>query len=73
MSVQATLLGNVSSSLSSSQAAVCEGFLSLDECFSALSGMAKRKAPGLDGLPAEFYGFMCHVPFSAQRGDFFDF
>ena len=54
-SVQATLLSNLSSSLSSSQAAVCEGFLSLDECFSALSGMAKRKAPGLDGLPAEFY------------------
>ena len=53
--MQATLLGNISSSLSSVQAAVCEGFLSLDECFSALSGMAKRKAPGLDGLPAEFY------------------
>ena len=54
-SVQATLLGNVSSSLSSVQATVCDGLLSLDECFSALSGMAKRKAPGLDGLPAEFY------------------
>ena len=55
MSVQATLLDNVLSSLSSVQAAVSEGLLSLDECFTALSGMAKRKAPGLDGLPAEFY------------------
>lgn len=28
---------------------------SVEECFEALTGMARRKAPGLDGLPAEFY------------------
>ena len=54
-SVQSSLLGNLSSSLSSDQSALCEGFLSVDECYVALAGMAKRKAPGLDGLPAEFY------------------
>ena len=54
-SVQASLLGDLSSSLSPSQSAFCDGFLSVSECFSALSGMAKRKAPGQDGLPGEFY------------------
>ena len=54
-SVQATLFGNLTSSLSSSQSAVCDGLLSVRERFSAFSGMAKRKAPSLDGLPAEFY------------------
>ena len=29
--------------------------MSLNEAFVALSGMAKSKSPGLDGLPAEFY------------------
>ena len=33
---------------------MCEGYLSV-ECFKALIGMARQKAPGLDGLPAEFY------------------
>ena len=55
VSVQASLLDNLSSSLSSAQSALCEGSLTVEECFSALTGMAKRKAPGLDGLPAEFY------------------
>ena len=54
-SVQASLLSNLSSSLSPDQSALCEGLLSAEECFSALAGMAKRKAPGCDGLPAEFY------------------
>ena len=54
-SVQASLLANLPSALSSSQASQCEGHLSADECFQALQGMARRKAPGLDGLPMEFY------------------
>ena len=53
--VQASLLGNLSSSLSSEEASSCEGDLTLDECFTALHGMARCKAPGLDGLPMEFY------------------
>lgn len=27
----------------------------LDECYKALTGMAHRKAPGLDDFPMEFY------------------
>ena len=49
------LLSKVSSSLSSEQALLCEGPLSLEECFTALKGMARGKAPGVDGLPMEFY------------------
>lgn len=50
-----SLLGNISSTLASEEAGICDGLLSADECFVALLGMAKRKAPGLDGLPMEFY------------------
>ena len=58
---QESLLDNIESSLSAIQSESCEGLLSLGECFVALSGMAKRKAPGLDGLPAEFYLKFWHV------------
>ena len=54
-SVQASLIINLPSTLSSEQASQCEGYLSLAECFAALQGMARRKAPGIDGLPMEFY------------------
>ena len=54
-SVQASFLGNLSLSLDHDQAAVCEGPLTLVECLTALQGMARRKAPGSDGLPMEFY------------------
>ena len=50
-----TLLANLTSVLPPDQAGHCDGPLSNSECFTALQGMAKRKAPGLDGLPAEFY------------------
>ena len=77
---QSALLGNLSSFLPGDQAALCEGHLSVKEVSTALLGMARRKAPGLDGLPVEFYvkffscfrlkflsrfGFPCS--FSAQR------
>ena len=52
---QEELLSKLSASLSADQSEVCEGALSVDECFSALKGMAHRKAPGNDGLPMEFY------------------
>ena len=50
-----SLLGNLVSSLSPEQAETCEGPLTVPECHQALLGMARRKAPGSDGLPAEFY------------------
>ena len=53
--VQADLLENLSSSLSGGQSSLCEGHLTVVEVLSALRGMARRKAPGLDGLPMEFY------------------
>ena len=53
--VRDSLLSHISSSLSSEQADLCEGLLSVSECYSALVGMARRKAPGSDGLPMEFY------------------
>lgn len=55
VAAQDSLLSNITSTLSSNQADLCEGPLTIDECHLALLGMAKRKAPGLDGLPMEFY------------------
>ena len=52
---QFALLENLSSVLPGDQAALCEGHLSAMEASSALLGMARRNAPGLDGLPVEFY------------------
>ena len=51
---QESLLDNLQSSLPETQSESCESLLSIEECFAALTGMAKHKAPGLDGLPAEF-------------------
>ena len=54
-SAQESLLNNVESSLPNDKSDTCEGLLTVEECFAALAGMARRKAPGSDGLPAEFY------------------
>ena len=48
-------LSQIQQTLSAEQRRLCEGELSLEECKAALDGMALGKAPGLDGLPAEFY------------------
>ena len=48
-------------SLDGDQAALCEGLLAVEECFAALKGMARSKAPGSDGLPMEFYLKFWHV------------
>ena len=53
--VQDELLSNLSLSLSSEEADLYEGDLTVAECLKAVQGMAKSKTPGLDGLPAEFY------------------
>ena len=50
-----SLLSKVSSTLPSTQADLCDGPLSFDECFAALNGMARGKSPGSEGLPMEFY------------------
>ena len=53
--IQDELLGKLPSSLSHDQASTCDGHITVGEAFSALSGMAKSKSPGSDGLTAEFY------------------
>ena len=55
LTVQASLLSNVSDRVPADRVGDCEGPLSVAECFAALSGMARGKAPGIDGLPMEFY------------------
>ena len=52
---QCELLSKVSARLSVEQSASCEGEFSVEECLSALQGMAHRKAPDNNGLPIEFY------------------
>ena len=58
---RAELLSNISSVLPYNDSQVCEGLLSQEECFAALQGMARGKAPGCDGLPMEFYLKFWHV------------
>ena len=41
--------------LNDSDANVCEGIVTPDECFKALESMARNKSPGYDGIPTEFY------------------
>ena len=59
--VQSSLLSNFPCPLPCDQARLCEGPLTPHECLCALKGMAKNKAPGLDGLPVEFYLRFWHV------------
>ena len=49
------LLDELSSSLEPDQVPVCEGYLSTQKVYEALGGMATRKSPDSDALPAEFY------------------
>ena len=54
-SLQDSFLDTLESSLSNDQRNLCEGLLLPEECLLALQGMSNGKAPGLDGLPKEFY------------------
>ena len=53
--IQSSLLRNLTATLPRDQASHCEGSLTPSEVLKALKGMARGKAPGLDGLPMEFY------------------
>ena len=57
---QESVLSNIESLLPL-QSESRDGLLLVLECLEALSGMAKRKTPGLHGLPAEFYLKFWHV------------
>ena len=57
-----SLLGSLVSSLSHQQAETCEGPLMVAKCHQGLLSMARKKAPGSDGLPAEFYTRFWDVP-----------
>ncbi|MCP3926072.1 MAG: hypothetical protein GY714_26205, partial [Desulfobacterales bacterium] len=52
---QDELLSKVDSKLSDSEREGCEGQLTKNELFTALSKMKNNKTPGLDGIPVEFY------------------
>lgn len=54
-SVQSELLDKLVSFVPAGEQQLCEGHFTVDEACSALKGMAKGKAPGTDGFPAEFY------------------
>ena len=41
--------------LTDEEANICEGPITLKECYEALHGMKLNKSPGLDGLTVEFY------------------
>ena len=59
--VHDSLLSQLCASLSSEPSSLCEGTLTVGEIRDALQGMARGKAPGSDGLPAEFYQKCWHI------------
>ena len=52
---QGAFLSSLERKLSAAESESCEGDLTEEECLRALKQMASSKAPGVDGLPAEFY------------------
>ena len=63
---QDSLLGCLTARLPGEARDSCDGLLSTEEVFKAVEGkavegMASEKAPGSDGLPAEFYRAFWHV------------
>ena len=52
---QSDLLSSLTNSLSADQSMLCEGQISLEEITNAVKGLSSGKAPGPDGLSAEFY------------------
>ena len=52
---QKRFLDTLENSLSPLLSMQCEGPLTNDECFEAVSAMDSSKSPGIDGLPPEFF------------------
>ena len=52
---QETLLNTIHRWLPEEVRAGLEGPLTLEECYHEMAGMERRKSPGSDGLPVEFY------------------
>ena len=49
------LLDQLDTALTADDQQRCEGELTLNECFEAVSQLSSNKSPGSDGLPIEFY------------------
>ena len=47
--------------LNDEQKKMCDGVLTVDECFEVLNTFKKNKSPGNDGLTAEFYKSFWHL------------
>ena len=47
--------------LNDEQQKMCDGVLTVDECFEVLNTFKKNKSPGNDGLTAEFYKSFWHL------------
>ena len=52
---QETLLNTINRYLPEEVSAGLEGPLTLDECYWTMAGIERRKSPGSDGIPVEFY------------------
>lgn len=52
---QTFFLNSLTFSLSATESALCDGEISVEECFAALQTCANNKSPGIDGLPYEFF------------------
>ena len=55
MQIQTKIIDDLKLSLTDLERDSCEGIISTEELFVALKGLQTGKAPGSDGLPAEFY------------------
>ena len=55
MQIQTKIIEDLELSLTDHDRDSCEGLLTADELLFALKGLQTGKAPGSDGLPAEFY------------------
>lgn len=53
--IQQELINNLDATLSTDNADICEGPITLNELYEAALQMSFSKTPGLDGLPTEFY------------------
>ena len=47
--------------LTNNEARICDGKLTVDECYKSLQLFESNKSPGNDGLKAEFYRAFWHI------------